>query len=308
MRNWNARTASPQRISLNSVRVFVVVARCKSISLAAKELHVTASAISHQVKKLETELGVALFIRTNNTIELAEAGHRLYADASMAVNLIDRAALSLNRSQKEITVRSSMSFGVRWLIPALEQFSEQYPDIKLRVETLIEGDISLDQSADIAIAYRLPGDYRPGEETIWIDMARPVVSPKLLQKCGYRTLQDIGKIPALQCAAGNWDWTLWASNNDLNIDALRFHHTFDTDDAALRAAAAGMGMVLTSDAVSILERESGLVTYVPYTQPVELGRYSLILTSHLTPSIRVFRDWMLNVLKSIETKPDSWPS
>lgn len=283
----------PRRLSLNGVRVFVSVARHKSISLAARELHVTASAVSHQIKKLETDLGIGLFTRSNNAIDLTDAGGRFYNDALTGIGIIEKAAHALYRSENEITVRASSSLGVRWLIPALEEFRRKRPDVRICVETLGAHDVEIDHLADIAIAYRRAGEQRPGEETLLVDSARPMLSPHLLKQSKYRTLADIGRVPAIQSAADNWDWQCWMRHHRLDVTSLGMSHVFDTDDAALRAATAGLGMVLSSDVLAAFECDAGLLTDLPGTEAVELGRYTLATSPHQNATTRLFKDWLL---------------
>ena len=88
-----------RNISLNAVRVFVLTARHLSIVQAAGEIGVTPSAVSHQLKKLESELGVALFKRSHNFLDLTDAGRRFHDDAAAAIAAIDRSAEALSRDQ-----------------------------------------------------------------------------------------------------------------------------------------------------------------------------------------------------------------
>ncbi|WP_198155408.1 LysR family transcriptional regulator [Candidatus Burkholderia verschuerenii] len=124
-----------RRISLNAVRVFVAVARTGSLKAAGAELGVTPSAVSHQLKKLEDELGVIFFNRGNNSVFLTGSGERFYQDVASAISLIERSADALYRNEAEINVQASTSLALRWLIPSLDRFRDACPKVRVRVET-----------------------------------------------------------------------------------------------------------------------------------------------------------------------------
>lgn len=280
------------RISLNAVRIFTVVARHRSIVLASAELGVTASAVSHQIRKLETELGIRLFARSNNAIELTEEGRRLHEDAAAAIAMIDRSAESLRRNADEIVIRVSVSIAVRWLIPALEGFKRHFPAARIRVESVHLAKATLGASADMAISYQRTGVVEEEGELLVGDLSRPVLSPALLAACGYRGPGDIGRVPALKCTRENWDWILWAGTLGMAEGAVRIAHEFDTDDAALHAAVAGLGMVLSPALMTRSEIAAGTLVELPGFDPVEFGSYRLIVRSEPSRMVRNFRDWL----------------
>lgn len=278
-------------VSLNAVRIFVLTARQLSISQAAAEVGVTPSAVSHQIKKLEGELGVALFKRSHNFLVLTDAGRRFYDDAAAAIAAIDRSAEALSRDQNEIVVRVSMSLAVRWLIPALERFKVIHPAARVRVETKIASDISLG-SCDLAISYHRAGSVPAEGEWLAADMSRPVASPALLADAQYEGAGDLGRIPALQCAQDNWDWALWSRTLGLDRNAIQIQHVFDTDDAALHAATAGLGMVLAPAFLTERDIRSGGLVALPGFGPVDLGHYRVVFQRHENRMTRKFRKWL----------------
>jgi len=223
-------------ISLNSVRTFSVVARTCSISGAALELNVTPSAVSHQIKNLEEVLGVGLFLRGNNSIELTDLGSQLFDEIIVGIQIIDRSIEGLHKDTNEISLKVASSFAVRWLIPALENFRKRYPLVKIRMETFTHSEIIENTDADLVIAYKRVSNGNKIGTPILRDFSRPVVSPKLLSTVSYKKKVDFTNVPALACTADNWDWQYWAQKMDINYEDIKFTHTFDSDDAAIRAA------------------------------------------------------------------------
>ncbi len=119
-----------------SLRSFEAVARLGSVTLAAKELHVTHSAISQQIKVLEEMVGVKLFIRNGRGVQLNEEG-RLYAlQVREALNHIADATrlVQVKPRKQELTLAMVPSFGCHWLLPRLERFRAKYPLITLRIQ------------------------------------------------------------------------------------------------------------------------------------------------------------------------------
>jgi LysR family glycine cleavage system transcriptional activator len=283
---------NPGRISLNAVRIFTVAARHGSIALASVELGVTASAVSHQIKRLETELGIRLFGRSNNAIHLTEEGQRFHDDAAAAIAIIDRSAELLRRNADEIVIRVSVSMAVRWLIPALEGFKRRFPTARIRVESVHLAKATLGTSADMAISYQRAGARGDEGELLVADLSRPVLSPSLLAACGYGGPQDIQRVPALQCTRENWDWILWTRTQGMPDGAVRIAHEFDTDDAALHAAVAGLGMVLSPALMAKAEIAAGTLVELPGFDPVEFGSYRLIVRREPARMVRNFCDWL----------------
>jgi LysR family glycine cleavage system transcriptional activator len=282
------------RFSLNAVRVFCVVARHRSIALAGAELGVTASAVSHQIKKLEQDLGIRLLVRTNNTIDLTEEGRRFQEDSTAAIAMVERSAALLRRNVDEIVIRVSMSIAVRWLIPALEGFRHRHPTARVRVESVHLARPTLGSSADLAIFYQRAGSDTGEGEILAGDFSRPVASPALLQAVGYRGPADINRVPALKCSAQNWDWKMWSDTLGFSQETINIVHEFDTDDAALHAAVAGLGMVLAPDLMTRAEISAGTLVELPGFAPVELGAYRLVVRAEPSRMVRNFRDWLHN--------------
>lgn len=287
---------SRTQASVNAVRVFVTVAHHRSISLAAGDLFVTPSAVSHQIKNLETDLGIALFRRTNNAIALTDAGQAFYSDVAPAIAMIDRSVQALRRDANEIVLRVSTTFAVRRLIPALDRFRQLCPDARVRIETDADIAVPIGPDADVAICYRRPCNPDTDGELLIADRSIPVLAPALLAKSGYRTRADVASIPALQCTKDNWDWTHWSEQCGVDFASLRIENAFDTDDAALHAASAGLGMVLSPVFMIQEALASGTLVALPGFQPVAFGRYYFVTAAHERGIVRKLYAWLRDEL------------
>lgn len=309
------------KISLNAVRVFEVAARNGSLKAAAEELSVTPSAVSHQIKSLEAGLGVVLFERRNNAVLLSDAGRQFLDDVAPPLRTIDRAADALLRSASEVVVRLGVSLAVRWLIPRLEGFKKRHPKIRIRLETTHNAQVPLSPDVDLAISYSRDPDLRgkeppnphkkhtrsKGAVLLMPDLCRPVLSPVLLARSGYCGLEDIGSLPVLSATDDDWDWSLWSRIAGLSpleersgkppvprkAGGIHVVDRFDTDDAAIHGAVAGMGMILMPPVMTYREIESGSLVELPSAPSAVLGTYELLTTPRPRPVVEKFRSWLL---------------
>lgn len=280
----------PQNISLNAVRVFLTVARRNSIKDAASDMNVTSGAVSHQVRALEEALGIKLFSRRNNSIELTDAGTRLMHRSMPGLLTMQAALEDVTRDAHELRVRASMTFASRWLIPRLNEFKKRNPRARVKLETFFEiGDVS-SADTDVTIAYYKRDEIPTDAIILFEDNCRPYVSPALLDATSDPT--NLETIPALCCSKDNWDWKLWLSENDIAELELKFAEHFDLDDAALRAAAAGMGMVLASTFMSMEEVNAGRLCPLPDSAEAMLGAYVVQQADLETNLSKRFVQWL----------------
>ena len=139
-------------LNLNAIRAFEAVARHLSFTRAANELNVTQAAVSHQIKALESRLGVTLFIRQSKGLLLTKEGRVMFQPLTRAFGLIEDATNLLFSSEVTVLkVSVSSSFATMWLVPRLGSFYEQYPDIDIRLmarygneDLLRTGDVDID--------------------------------------------------------------------------------------------------------------------------------------------------------------------
>ncbi len=127
--------------SLRAVRVFEVCARLSNISMAARELHLTHSAVSHQVKLLEDWFGQPLFTRHANGVQLTPAGAVLARASTLALDQLEIACEQVRstRSRQVVRLAAPGSFMALWLIRRLEDFERSHPEVQLQLQT--QGDL-----------------------------------------------------------------------------------------------------------------------------------------------------------------------
>ena len=178
----NARTRRP--LSLGSLRAFEAVARRLNFSDAAEELFVTQSAVSRQIKGLEGELGAALFVRGTRHVELTQSGRVLQRSVESGLGQIDASVRQIRqaRSRKRVSVTTFASFGSLWLLPRIEAFQRQHPDIDIRVsatDTIADLD---DPELDLSLRYCSPAQAPEGAVRLFGEILTPVVSRSLMEQ------------------------------------------------------------------------------------------------------------------------------
>ena len=123
---------------LRAVHCFESVARNSSFSLAAEELNVTQSAVSHQIRLLEDYLGESLFIRQGRKLSLSDTGTRYLEDISPAISSIAMASQKVREGDKgSIRLAIYSSLAVKWLIPRLSDFKRLHPEIDLTLNMVV---------------------------------------------------------------------------------------------------------------------------------------------------------------------------
>src|SRR3954465_70481 len=169
--------------SLNGLRAFEAAARHLSFTNAASELNVTQTAISHQIKRLEDELGIRLFVRQNRALALTAEAKEYLPRVRAAFNDLRLATDRLLRKDNDhvLTVSTLASLAAKWLLPRLTDFQEHHPGIDVRIPTSTSLVDFQRDNVDAAIRYGR-GQW-PGGRRAWVmrDELFPVCSPSLLR-------------------------------------------------------------------------------------------------------------------------------
>src|SRR5437764_4445797 len=170
-------------ISAGHLRAFEAVARHLNFRAASEEMALTQSAVSRQIQSLEEEVGVPLFLRHTRAVELTSAGAQLLLAVSSSLPRIDSAVRQIRQSagRRAVALTTFASFASMWLIPRLEQFQRDNPDIDIRIDA---SDATLDlEVADVDLALRYgPMATMPANATrMFGEQLTPVASPWLLK-------------------------------------------------------------------------------------------------------------------------------
>ena len=283
--------------SLNGLRAFEAAARHLSFTLAAGELNVTQTAISHQIRRLEEELGIRLFVRQNRALALTPEARDYLPGVRAAFNDLRLATDRLLRKDddKVLTVSTLASLAAKWLLPRLTDFQEQHPGIDVRITTSTSLVDFQRDNVDAAIRYGR-GQW-PGVRSDWLmaDELFPVCSPSLLRSDKpLRTPEDLKDHVLLHTNNGD-DWRLWLTAAGLPTSISRQPGiTFDMTFMTVQAAIDGMGVAMGRTSYVRDDIAKGrLVVPFKIALPADAGFYLVSPESRReAPKLAAFRQWL----------------
>jgi DNA-binding transcriptional LysR family regulator len=230
-----------------SLQAFEAVARRRSFALAATELHLTASAISHQVARLESQLGVRLFERSAHGVRLSTAGDLYLSRVSGALSAIAAATDDLRQGvSNSLYVHSAPSLASLWLMPRLRAFAQAHPDISLNLSAAhTHSDFALGQ-ADIDIRYGVPQWPDLVVEPLFEERILPLASPAFIQEHRLKRPEHLLDVPLIQSTVSVVQWPDWFAAFTDQRAPDRFAVRFDRAQMSLDAATQGLGVALES--------------------------------------------------------------
>ncbi|MFU2318590.1 LysR substrate-binding domain-containing protein [Rahnella sp. PCH160] len=279
--------------SLRALHYFKQAAQFESFSEAADSLNVTHSAVSHQIKNLESWLGTVLFNRTAGRVYLTADGITLKNCCDDAFDAISQTCHSLrNRSERHLTIACAPSFLAQWLLPRISRFSQRHPQITLSFKTQTEIGQIENRRADVLIKSGSHPDGNELEQTlISSDFIGPVCAPDF--HASFTAQSDFSALPLLHADTKVNAWQEWAEATGARGDVTGGKH-FDNLMLAIQAAKNGLGIGMAPEILIKKElKEGSLIAPAGFC---EVDRETLMLVmasrSH-EPEISAFRSWVL---------------
>ena len=288
---------------LRALTAFEAAARMGSFRLAAGELGITRSAISHQVKSLEQRLGVQLFRRDARRAELTQAGHMYFPPVREAFDLIEAQtrALKPSATDNELTVQVYVTVALKWLIPRLHDFERRFPDMKVRLSTsYFDWDFD-EKNVDVGVILarnRSPEHYY---RTLFTSLLTPICSPELLSgPNALKTPEDLKKHKLLYVYTAEEDWHLWLEAAGIQGIKLSDRLALDSYILAQEAAIEGRGIAMTIGPFATEEIKMGrLVQPFPLKVPHRHNWLFACNAEHrMKPKIKRFEDWLVKQIAS----------
>lgn len=282
---------------LNALRSFDAAARHGSFTRAADALCVTQGAVSHQVKALEIELGVKLFIREHHGLVITEAGREYL---SVVRDAFDRIALGTERLVSRqrsgaLAVSTSPDFAAKWLVNRLGRFADAHPEIDLRVSATMHHVDFAREDVDLAIRHG-NGDW-PGLDAVNLSGEElfPVCSPALLKsRRGIHSPEDVLQVPLLHLDDRR-DWSRWLEVAGAAGEGLLHGPILNHASMLIDAAINGQGIALARTTLVAADLIDGRLIR-PFQIALPLKNTYWIVCPRATsmlPKIVAFRDWLL---------------
>ena len=233
---------------LKAITSFEVVARLGSINKAADELHLTASAVSHQITNLEGFVGRKLFDRTSRGLVLTPVGERYRNDVTGALALIASAAHNARSSEgiEILRIHVSPSFASLWLMPRLRAFLAEHPDLRIQLSAAHTHSDFARGEVDLDIRYGAIGWGDLHVETIFEEEMLPMASPLLLQQSRIHTPEQLLGQPLIFSDVNIVQWPRWFAAYGVPLSPGTYALRFDRAYLVIEAAVQGLGIALES--------------------------------------------------------------
>ncbi|MEJ6401858.1 transcriptional regulator GcvA [Yoonia sp. 2307UL14-13] len=297
---------------LAALRAFEAVARLGSFTEAAGELNLTQTAVSHQIKLLEERLNCQMFFRMNRAIALTPEGEVYLESVRPSLKALEDAG----RAVKGATDGSSLSisvypsFAARWLVPRLNRFQSQHPEISIKLDISQELEDLQTRKFDLSIRFGR-GKWSGHRSTkLFDETLLPVASPTLLRDKPVTKLSDLSAHVALHdeaCDGSQDGWTTWlavAGEPDLSFAG---HMTFSDSFLLLDAAVTGQGIALGRAVLIRDDLEAGRLVTLPGPHLEGTYSYWMVEPHRQTEgsNVLLFKDWLTAETRAQQMRKDA---
>nr|WP_276740782.1 LysR substrate-binding domain-containing protein [Pantoea septica] len=283
--------------SLKSLRVFEEVAQSGNVARAAEKLNITPSAASHQLAKLEKELGSILFHRSAKGVALTLAGERYLAEIRPLILSLTQATARL-RNEKDrsaLRIHCAPSFGLLWLLPRIHQFREAHPDIQVSLCCSYENLSFSRDNIDIAVRHGFP-EWKAFEiKTIRHEKMSVLASPDYLDKYRLRMPDELNNHALILSESPLIQWPQWFATQQLPQPTQEWLFRFDRSYMSLEAAMLGHGLIFESELLAADYLRSGkLVRVFDEAMSLPVSAHHLVYPRGYAqfPRVSYFLQWI----------------
>lgn len=270
--------------------------------MAADELFVTASAVSHQIKSLEKNLGCKLFKRNKRKVVLTPVGEKYLIAIRQALNEIDVATQRITTSSKAdvVSLNVAPNFLIRWLMPRLSRFQSLYPEVELQITASNELIDFNKSNTDMAI-YFGHGDWHDIEVNFLHKVFLvPVCNPSILDDAP--PLMEPGDLrdhTLIHVSKRLYEWPEWLQLSDIVYSGFNRGLQFSSSQLATAAAQEGLGIALADSTLSAREIANGKLM-MPFDILLDTHRaFYLVYQKNqlLSYGMTVFKEWVMNEMQ-----------
>lgn len=280
---------------IRGLRSFCIAAKCLSFKHAASQLFLTPSAVSHQIKQLEQQLGTALFKRNTRAIELTSAGKNFYQAVYPIVTELENTIADFTNSQqnKTITVSLPEFFASEIFVPQLSEWAELNPDINLQLDTVKSSNqTTTNPDLSIVLASGKPNNSIVHE--LFPVRYIPACNKRIYKKWASSGYDALKSVPLILHQSRPWSWHKWADQCDVpNFDPKQIIQ-FDSMFGVARAAQQGMGIALVPMPISKAWFSEELLVKLFDDELITKDRYYLIQHQNIdgADELTKFANWV----------------
>lgn len=282
---------------LSCLMAFESAARRSSFKLAAIELNLTPSAVSHQIAKLEELLEIKLFDRTGRQIQLTTSGQEYLSRLSGALDTIsvatDNARKGVNNT---LFVHCSPSFASLWLMPRLTDFAKTYPNISLTLSSSVMPSDFESAQVDLDIRYGLPVWEGVKVVPIYQERLLPLASPEFIKQYNIKKPEDLINLPLINSSVNILQWNDWFASRKIDYIPPQYAYRFERTFMALEAAVQGLGVAFDSSFMADRLIQAGTLV------PIFKTEWSLKVEAHhmVFPSRHMHRPEVMNFIEWVQ--------
>lgn len=279
--------------SLNGLRAFEAAARYLSFTRAAESLFVSQAAVSHQIKALEEQLGVELFRRLTRSLELTDAGRRLYPKVQQGFDFLEQGVREVKaRAERQgLTISVLPSFASGWLVRRLGRFTAAHPGIQVRLDPSTDLAEFMVDDIDIGIRYGL-GNYPDlYAEHLMDEDLFPVCCPDLAARLDGP--EDLAGVTLLH-DDGHGQWQTWLDALGVaSVDAST-GPVYTDSNMVIQAAIEGHGVALARSGLSRDALNDGrLVQPFEFSMPSQFAYYLVYPREYAQRTeVQAFSEWI----------------
>ena len=284
------------RPPLHALPGFVAAARSGNLSRAAASMHLTVSALSHQIKALEERLNRRLFVREARGVRLTDEGRRLLERIAPHLDAIEEALQPFAARRDDVlTISVTPTMASAWLVPRLEQFLAAHPQVEINLQSSANL-VDFDRDTDVDAALRIGQGKWPGvvAEHLFDEWLAPVASPALVARMGGRIdALPLHEWPLLGDRDPDTEWRNWFERHGGQLPA-RYAASFDDSETLHRAALEGVGVALGRLTRLRLLLDSGQLVLLSEARLKTNYAHYLVYPprSQAHKGVQAFRDWL----------------
>ncbi|MGF1850653.1 LysR substrate-binding domain-containing protein [Vibrio satsumensis] len=289
-------------LPLQGLLYFYKSASLGSFKSAAEDLFVSPAAVSQQIRQLETNLNTCLFKRSHRKVELTSCGESLYSEVKQGFSHlhagIDR--LIGDEFPNKLAISAPSSFAHHWLIPRLQNFREQYPEITILIEPTNRLAEPSDQSIDLCIRFG-KGQYQ-GMHSEWLmkDRIYPVCHPYYQEQHNIYTIDDLHKGVLIEDILTDMSWEFWFNHNGKQVTKPTV--LFDGSQFVVESALAMQGIGLVKHSLAQRYIKNGTLVRIG-EQVIEPDASYFICLSEKNlqrPKVKVFTKWLKEQIRTFD--------
>ena len=288
---------SNPKMSLRGLRTFCIAARYESFRMVGEELFITASAVSHQIKSLEEELGDQLFDRSSRELSLTATGKALYEDASPLIDQLDTVVARYKKGAISSSIRISVQpfFASEYFVPRLSEFTAEHPEIDIQVGTSDESSEKHPSDTDLSIRlFRAPPANMPSNLLFPLRLA-PAGSPDFKKAMTVKNKTIVSEFPIIVHETHPIAWKKWAKASGIKLPENSKAIRLDSMIAVVRAAQRGIGAALVPVPIGDLWFKEGSIVRLFKQEYVADVSYYLVCSEDRADdkSVSLLRDWIV---------------